>query len=154
MIVTDTQIQDIVNEKIRGTDSFIVDVKVHPGRISVLIDKPTGIRIEECAEVNRFLNHKLEGSGALEHYTIEVSSPGMFEPLKVPQQYQKRIGKEVSVITKDGNRKEGVLKSANENEIELEEIISEKNHGKKNVRTESKVIPMHEIKETKVVFKF
>ena len=154
MIVTETQIQDIVSEKLQGTDSFIVDVKVHPGRISVLLDKPTGIRIEECAEVNRYLNQKLEGSGALEHYNIEVSSPGMLEPLRVPQQYQRRIGQQVSVITKDGIRREGILKSASENEIELEETFLEKINGKKNLRTKERVIQMSDIKETKVVFKF
>jgi ribosome maturation factor RimP len=154
MIVTETQIQDIVKEKVQGTDSFIVDVRIYPGRISVLLDKPSGIRIEECAEVNRYLNHKLEESGALEYYNIEVSSPGMFEPLRVPQQYQRRIGKKVSVITKDGIRSEGILKRFDENEVELEQTFTEKINGKKNVRTESRVIPMNEIKETKVVFEF
>ena len=154
MLVTQEIIEIIVSEKLEGTDSFIVDVKVHPGRISVLLDKPTGIRIEECADVNRHLNHKLEDSGALEYYTIEVSSPGMFEPLKVPQQYQRRIGKEVNVITKDGQRREGVLKSADENEIELEETFSEKINGKKILHSETRHIPMSEVKETKVVFKF
>jgi ribosome maturation factor RimP len=129
-------------------------VKVHPGRISVLLDKPSGIRIEECAEVNRYLNHKLEDSGALEHYNIEVSSPGMEQPLKVLQQYHRRIGKTLSVITKDGIRKEGVLKNADENKIEIEETLTEKSNGKKIMRTELKTIPMSEIKETKVVFKF
>lgn len=154
MIVTENLIQTMVSEKLQGTDSFIVDVKVRPGRISVLLDKPTGIRIEECAEVNRYLNHMLEGSGVLEHYNIEVSSPGMLEPLRVLQQYQRRIGKQVSVITKDGIRREGVLKSADENEIIIEESITEKINVKKNFRVESIVIPMGEIKETKVLFNF
>lgn len=154
MIASENEIRDLVSEKITGTDVFIVDVKVHPGRISVLLDKPAGIKIEECAEVNRYLNHKLEGSGVLEHYSIEVSSPGMFEPLKVPQQYQRRLGKEVSVITKDGLRREGILKSASETEIELEESFSEKTNGKKILHTEIRHIPMSEVKETKIVFKF
>lgn len=152
--MTETQVRNLISEKIFGMDSFIVDVKVHPGRISVLLDKPTGIRIEECAEVNRYLNHMLEESGALEYYNIEVSSPGMLEPLRVLQQYQRRIGKLVSVITKDGIRREGVLKSADENEIIIEESITEKINGKKNFRVEARTIQMMEIKETKVVFKF
>jgi ribosome maturation factor RimP len=154
MIVTEMQIQDIVKEKIEGTDWFIVDVKVHPGRISVLLDKPAGIRIEECAEVNRYMNNKLDESGVLAYYNIEVSSPGMFEPLRVPQQYQRRLGKEVSVITKDGLRREGILKRADDKEIELEETHSEKTNGKKILHSESRCIPMSEVKETKVIFRF
>ncbi|MBK5286273.1 MAG: ribosome assembly cofactor RimP [Bacteroidia bacterium] len=154
MLVTETMIRDIVGEKLEGTDCFVVEVKVHPGRISVLLDKPSGIKIEECAEVNRHLNHELEESRALEHYNIEVSSPGMEEPLKVLQQYRRRIGKTVGVVTKDGMRREGILKNADENLIELEEIILKKSNGKKISHSELRTIPMNEIKETRVVFKF
>jgi len=154
MLVTEIMIRDIVGKKLEGTDNFIVEVKVHPGRISVLLDKPSGIKVEECADVNRFLNHELEESGALEHYNIEVSSPGMEEPLKVLKQYRRRIGKTVSVITIDGIRKEGVLKNADDNQIELEEVIVEKSNGKKILHSELRTIPMNEVKETRVVFKF
>ena len=152
MNVTEGEIREIVSNKLEGTDCFIVDIKVRPGKITIRLDKPTGIRIEECAEVNRDLQDKLEGKDILEHYGIEVSSPGMDEPLKVLPQYYRRIGKQVSVITKDGLRREGILKSADEREVVIEETVRE--NGKKSSLTHDRRIPMNEVKETKVVFKF
>jgi len=154
MSVTEGEIKEIVTNKLTGTDCFIVDIKVRPGKITVLLDKPTGIRIEECAEVNRDLLDKLEEKGVLENYGIEVSSPGMDEPLKVLPQYQRRIGKQVSVITKDGLRREGILKSADENEVVIEENVSVKDNGKKSLQPHDRRIPMNEVKETKILFKF
>src|SRR5215212_4265702 len=83
MDVTEKEIKEMVSSKLEGTDCFIVDIKVHPGKITVLLDKPSGIQIEECAEINRHLLSNLEGRGILEKSGIEVSSPGMDEPLKV-----------------------------------------------------------------------
>lgn len=154
MNVTEGEIREIVSNKLAGTDCFIVDIKVRPGKITVLLDKPTGVRIEECAEVNRNLQDKLEGKNVLENYGIEVSSPGMDEPLKVLPQYYRRIGKQVSVITRDGLRREGILKSADENEVVIEETVSLRDNGKKLLQTHDRRIPMSEVKETKVMFKF
>lgn len=153
MNVTEGEIREIVNNKLAGTDCFIVDIKVRPGKITVLLDKPTGIQIEECAEVNRDLVGKLEDKG-VENYGIEVSSPGMDEPLKVLPQYFRRIGKQVSVVTKDGLRREGILKSADENEVVIEENVSVKENGKRFSQAHDRRIPMNEVKETKVIFKF
>src|SRR5215213_5143471 len=80
MNVTEGEIKEIVSSKLAGSDCFIVDIKVTPGKIKVLLDKPAGIRIEECAEVNRDLFDKLEEKGVPEKFAIEVSSPGMDEP--------------------------------------------------------------------------
>ena len=154
MHVTEGEIKEIVSNKLAGSDCFIVDIKVRPGKITVLIDKPTGIRIEECAEVNRDLLGKLEGRGVLDESGIEVSSPGMDEPLKVLPQYYSKIGRHVSVVTKDGLRREGILKSADENEVVIEETITMKDDGKKSLQTQSRRISMSEVKETKVVFRF
>lgn len=154
MNVSEGEIREIVGSKLAGTDCFIVDIKVRPGKITVLLDKPTGIKIEECAEVNRDLLSKLEGKDVLNDYGIEVSSPGMDEPLKVLPQYHRRIGKQVSVITKDGLRREGILKSADENEVVIEETVSVRDNGKKSALIHDRRIPMSEVKETKVVFRF
>ena len=153
MNVTEAEIREIVTNKLAGSDCFIVDIKVTSGKITVLLDKPAGIRIEECAEVNRELTSKLEGKEALEKYSIEVSSPGMDEPLKVLPQYHRRIGKLMSIITKDGLRREGILKSADENEVVIEETVNVRNNGKQS-HTENRTIPMSEVKEVKVIFKF
>jgi len=148
------QVKKLVEEKVAGTGCFLVDVKVSPSKIMVFIDKPAGLKIEDCIEVNRFLQMQLEESNVLENYELEVSSPGMDEPLKVFQQYQKRIGKELSVITFDGLKHTGILESADEEGIVLSETIVKKEKGKKEKTTQSVQLPFTQIKETKVVVSF
>ena len=120
------QIKQLVESKIAGTDCFLVDVKVSPSRVLVFIDKPVGIKIEDCAEVSRFLLNDAGLDDVWELHELEVSSPGMDEPLKVLPQYQKRLGREVSVVTFDGLKHQGVLQAATEEGIELNELIVRK----------------------------
>ena len=93
------QIQSLVQEKIAGTENFLVEVKVSPSKVIVLIDHPQGIKIEDCVAVSRFLQEKLDTTDVFEKHELEVGSPGMEEPLKVLQQYIKRLGKNVAVTT-------------------------------------------------------
>ena len=91
-----------------------MEVKYSTSRISVSIDKPTGITIAECTDVSRFLANELEDKGVLETRELEVGSPGMSEPLRVYQQYLRRIGRELKVIDKSGVEYKGVLQAADE----------------------------------------
>ena len=97
----------------------------------MLIDKPAGITISECIALTRHLHDVLEGSGIFETHELEVSSPGMEEPLKVLKQYEKRIGREVRVLTSNGIVKNGILKAASAEGVELEERIEKKIDKKK-----------------------
>ena len=127
------QIKQAVEEKTQGTDTFLVDVKASYSKIAVFVDHPNGLKLEDCAEISRFLESKPELLSIFETHELEVSSPGMDEPLKVLKQYEKRIGQEVSVLMKDGLRQDGTLKSATENEIVIVETKRFKGAGKKYI---------------------
>ena len=111
------EITKLVEEKIAGSDNFLVEVKVTPGKVLVTLDHPQGIMIEECVKVNRHLQAHFENTPVFEHRELEVGSPGMEEPLLVLKQFHKRIGREVSVLTFDGVKHTGTLMSADENEL-------------------------------------
>jgi ribosome maturation factor RimP len=82
---------------------------------------------------------------------LEVSSPGMDNPLKVLRQYKRRLGREVIVVKTDGERVEGIMKAADENGITIEENLKSK---KKIVETITLEIPFTEIKSTKLKLNF
>ena len=44
------EITKLVEEKIAGSDNFLVEVKVTPGKVLVTLDHPQGIMIEECVK--------------------------------------------------------------------------------------------------------
>lgn len=132
-------------------DFFLVEVRIKPtNNVKVFIDGDQGISIEHLAALNRALYKKLEGSGLFpeDDFSLELSSPGLDEPLKLHRQYVKNIGRKVEVILVDGDRKEGILMAVNADGIELEQKM-----GKKKESIQSQ-ITFDQIKHTKVCVVF
>src|SRR5580698_7033622 len=117
------RLEELVEEKLTAEpDHFLVDVKILPGKVQVFVDADEGIHIDTCAGISRHLEKYLDEAKPLgEKYVLEVSSPGMDNPLKVLRQYKRRIGREVIVVKTDGERIEGVMKAADETGITVEE---------------------------------
>ena len=126
----------MINETIKAVESlaqamlagdpgyFLVDVRIKPtNNVKVYIDGDQGISIEKCVQYNRALYTKLEGSGLFPagDFSLEVSSPGLDEPLKLLRQYRKNIGRQVELVLQDGSKKEGRLLEVSEDGIIVEE---------------------------------
>jgi ribosome maturation factor RimP len=134
-------------------DLFLVEVKVKPtNNIKVFIDGDQGISIEKLVQYNRKLYKEIEESNMFPNgdFSLEVSSPGLDEPLKFFRQYVKNIGRFVEVTEKDDSKKEGKLISATENEIVVEET---KGKGKKQEIVQHTIL-FENIKTTKIQIKF
>lgn len=104
---------------------FLVEVRIKPtNNIKVFLDGDTGISIEKCVQYNRALYKQLEGSGLFpaDDFSLEVSSAGLDEPLKLLRQYKKNIGRQVEIVLQDGSRMEGRLLEVSEDGIIVEEI--------------------------------
>lgn len=90
--------------------------------LSLFLDKSGGITLDECAEWSETVGQLLEQSDLIpNHYSLEVSSPGLDRPLKKLKDYLKFLGERVSVklyAPLNGQKNfHGSLKSATENEI-------------------------------------
>lgn len=149
------RIEKILEQKLLEDRSyFLVDIKLSgSNKLQVFLDSDNGgITINKCAEFSRYLERYLDEDRMLgENYTLEVSSPGMDNPLKLLRQYTKRIGSEVSVVKFDGQRVEGVLKYADELKIIVEQQLKQK---QRIIGTKQYEIPFSEIKMTKLNFNF
>lgn len=131
---------------------FLVEINVKPtNNIKVFVDADQGAAIDQLSRINRALykwvEENLFPNG---DFSIEVSSPGLEEPLKLGRQYLKNIGRMVEIVLKNGLKKEGKLISVSENEIVIEEEIGK---GKKKEVIQH-IILNEEIKTTKVQVKF
>lgn len=103
---------------------FIVDLKIgQANAIRVFLDGDAGIPIETCAMVNRALYKELEESNLFPggDFSLEVSSAGLDEPLKLLRQYQKNIGRLVEVVLNSGVKTSGKLLEVREDGILIEE---------------------------------
>ncbi len=148
---TETQIQ-AVKHKMETLISaepelFLVELKVKPtNNIKVFIDGDQGISIEKLVQYNRKLYKEIEESNMFPNgdFSLEVSSPGLDEPLKLHRQYLKNIGRYVEVTDKEGVIKEGKLISVTEADIVIEEIkarLTGKNKNKEVGQGKGKKMP-------------
>jgi ribosome maturation factor RimP len=148
------KIEDLVESRLQGSDNFLVEVKVSPAKITVSLDHPKGIKLDDCISMNRFLQKELEQTDIFERHELEVGSPGMEEPLKVLKQFSKRIGQKVNVLTYDGMKRTGTLVAADETLLTLDEEMAVKGGRKNEKQIKRLEIPFTQIKETTVNFSF
>lgn len=133
-----------------GKDIFLVGVRVDKdNRIVVLVDTPGGISIDQCVQVSRELEAKLDRDS--EDFALEVSSPGLDSPFRVIEQYRKNIGREITIVKTDGERLEGTLKETGDQGIVLEVFSRKKGQPKSAVLHE---LSFTEIKSAHASIKF
>src|SRR5690606_6314271 len=145
---------ELVEEKISDRpELFLVEVKMLPNnKLMIHVDGDEGISIQDCAAISRHIGFHLEEENTIEKaYNLEVSSPGVGEPLRLKRQYVKNIGRELSVKLAGGEIKEGQLLSADDNSITIAAKVKEK--GKKVQLVETS-IGFDNITETKVLISF
>ncbi len=145
-----SKIDAIVEAFARGTDLFLVEVKATPaGEVEVVIDSDTSVSIDQCVALSRAIEAEFDRD--VEDFELSVGSAGIGQPLKLPRQYRKTVGRPVEVVMKDGMKYAGVLEAADEQAITL--VWEEKQlvEGKKRrqsfeVRRE---LPLSEVKSTR-----
>jgi ribosome maturation factor RimP len=147
-------IEQKVNELLGAHPShFLVEVRIKPtNNVKVFIDADEGIPLSELIQYNRKLYKSLEESGLFpnDDFSLEVSSPGLDEPLKLHRQYKKNEGRFVEIQLNDGSKKEGKLMETTEDGIVLE---TETGKGKKKEIKQETVL-FTDIKTTKIQVKF
>lgn len=149
------EIIKLVESYLTDTDHYLVDVKVTTdNRISVEVDSFKGVSIDFCVDLNRYIESKLDRE--VEDYELEVSSAGLTEPFKVLKQYEKNIGNEVEVMTKDGKKLTGILEGLKDKGIvlQVEKQVKPEGAKRKITVTENMHIHFENIKTTKYNIRF
>lgn len=132
---------------------FLVEVRIKPtNNIKIFIDADEDVILSDLIDYNRKLYKQLEESGWFTdgNFSLEVSSPGLDEPLKLFRQYKKNTGRFVDIQLNDGEKKEGKLMEVTEDGVIIETITGK--NKKKEIRQES--ILFDQIKNTKIQIKF
>lgn len=97
------QITKIVEERLEGTDLFLVSVQRSPSdELEIVVDSDTTVGLDACVELSRAVSEALEAGG--EDVELTVSSAGVGRPLTLPRQFRKTVGRKVDVVTSDGGK--------------------------------------------------
>lgn len=136
---------------------FLVNVTAPAGpggrKVTVHIDGDQGVPIDVCAEISRALSHRLDEEELIdEKYTLEVSSPGLSQPLLLKRQYTKNVGRHVKVVLHTDKTVQGELLAVDDEQIT---VAQETGHrSKKKVVAQEVTIPFSHIKKTNVLVIF
>ena len=151
-------VRKLAEERILELNSnlFIVEMKISPSNaISIELDKDNGgVSIDECVSVSRNVEHNLDRE--VDDFALSVSSAGLDKPLRHPRQFQKNIGRTIEVVYLDGEKQEGKLLEATEENIKIQYEVIEKPEGsKKKIKiNKEETVEMSAVKEIKVVIQF
>jgi ribosome maturation factor RimP len=149
----------LAEERIEELNSgiYIVELKIASGnQIFLELDKEVGsIAIEDCMSVSRNIEHNLDRE--VEDFSLEVSSAGLDQPLRAIKQFKKNIGREVKVVTnQNGQKFQGILKAADEEQISVEVKEKRNVEGRKTKVWITEEIPFkyNDVKEVKLIISF
>ena len=123
-------VKTLTEEWLKDNDYFLVDINfAADDRIVIEIDHADGVWIDDCAELSRFLQERL--GEELGDYELEVGSAGLGQPFKVAQQYVNHVGDTIEVLTLDGKKMQGVLKTVDGDSFTVTVQEKQKQEGKK-----------------------
>ncbi len=129
-MIDNNKVKELALEWLEGKEYFLVDTSVDKeNKITVEIDHRDGVWIEDCCELSRWIEEHLDRD--VEDFELEVGSAGIGQPLKVLQQYANSIGYDVEVMTAEGKRLEGMMKSADADGFVVTVIEKQRVEGKK-----------------------
>src|SRR5690606_1162240 len=134
---------------------FLLDLAItEDSQIRIVLDGDTGVTVEDCIAVSRAIEHNLDREEY--DFSLEVMSAGVSEPLIMPRQYKKNIGRGLKVKTKKAEKIEGELISANDESCTLTWSVREpKPVGKGKVTVQKQAtLPYEDIMEAKVMITF
>ena len=144
-------IERLVEEKLAGTDKFLVEITVNKlNKINIWVDGDNGVTISDCVNISRHIESALDRDK--EDFSLEVSSYGLDQPLKLQRQYKNHLGKQLQIVDVKNQIFKGKLIEFDDKNIKLE-IELTKRQIKEN-REKIISLKFDEIKEIKVVISF
>jgi ribosome maturation factor RimP len=154
-MIDKTLLEASVRKAIEGTDLFIVDIRVSPqNEIVVELDSPEGMDVDTCAAVARSVESDFDRD--VEDYELEVGSAGLTSPFKVRGQYEKNIGNDIEILTRDGRKLQAVLAAVGDDGFTFEYPVKYKEPGAKRPTTvmQSETLGFSDAKSVKYLIRF
>lgn len=149
------RVKNLLEEAFEENNSlFLISLNINDqNHILVVLDGDSGVSVNDCISVSRKIENNLDREE--EDFSLEVASAGVSEPLKLPRQYKKNIGRRLEVQT-NSNKFEGELVAVDEEGIKLTWTAREpKPVGKGKVTVEKDAtLAFPEIVKAKVVITF
>lgn len=144
------KIAEIAEQKLQGTDLFVVGCSCSPGNeVELTIDSDTSVGIDACVELSRMIEECFDRDE--EDFSLTVASAGIGSELKNLRQYKKLVGSAVEVLLTSGVKIIARLDAVDDEGITLSYEEKQVVEGKKRKElvTVSRTYPFAQIKWTR-----
>ena len=150
------KIESLLNDFLaERQDLFLLELKISSvDEITVVLDGDSGVTLQDCLDASRAIEFNMDREA--HDFSLQVMSAGISEPLSMPRQYKKNLGRELVVVLIDDSSVSGELIQVHEDGFSLlMKYRKPKEIGKGKVDVEEeKVIPFTEVKKALVAIKF
>jgi ribosome maturation factor RimP len=146
------KIKELAESVLQESGHFIVDVlyfeRQRPAKVMVIVDGDNGVTIDACATLSRKLGVLLDEQNIPNNaYVLEVTTPGVDQPLKMKRQYFKNAGRQFKVHLKDKTIVQGKLEEVTDEKLNIRQVIDKK-------ETKLVEIPFDQIEKALVMVSF
>jgi len=144
----DKSLKDYFSKFLSSRGFELVDIEIKPSKqrnklIRFLVDKPGGIILDECVDLNNEIGQIIDDENLIERsYILEVASPGLDRPLRRKRDFERTLGKKITVVM---NKKEGEFEKMTGQLVEVKENII-----KLNINNQLRIIPLDRIQKAKL----
>ena len=123
-------IEEMVASYLNGSDVQLINLSVtSDNSILVELDSYKGVDLDFCAAVSRHLQEQLDSEG--EDFDLEVGSVSITDPFRTKMQYEKHVGHEVEILTKDGRKLHGMLVNVEDDRFQADVEVFVQVEGKR-----------------------
>jgi len=136
-------------------DLFLIDLKISANDdVTIILDGDEGVTLQDCLDASRAVEFNMDREA--HDFSLQVMSAGLSEPLSMPRQFKKNIGRSLDILLQNDTRIEGELTKVEEDSITLLlRYRKPKEIGKGKIDVEEeKIIQFQDIKKALVTIKF
>lgn len=136
-------------------DLFLIDLKISANDdVTIILDGDEGVTLQDCLDASRAVEFNMDRE--THDFSLQVMSAGLSEPLSMPRQFKKNIGRSLDIWLQNDTRIEGELTKVEEDSITLLlRYRKPKEIGKGKIDVEEeKIIQFQDIKKALVTIKF
>ncbi|MCK9628166.1 MAG: ribosome assembly cofactor RimP [Bacteroidales bacterium] len=150
------KLASLIEKYLEDNSLFLVDITISTDNdIEITVESlDSDVNLDNCTDINRIIIDAVDRD--IEDYSLTVTSAGLDQPFKVLLQYKKYLGKEVTILKRDGTKITGILAEASEEYIDIEysKMVAVEGKKRKEKREIRERFSLSEIKTTKPFINF
>ncbi len=149
-------VEGMVQQYLKDTDYALITLAISNGNeILIEVDRLQGVDVDFCSALNQYMVEQLDTAG-IEDYSLEVGSVSLTDPFKTRMQYEKNLGHDVEVLTREGKKMRGQLVSVDDETfaIEVDTMVAVEGKKRKQHEMITHTFGYDDVKYTKYDLKF